>query len=202
MPRLYSYRQRAIHRQRSSARHIDVVGAPLRQSQASPAAHSPTHPETAIQRRTKVASIAYRNRAVNHGLLRRSPPKDVQRPPHALLPELRRGQGRERADAPPKVQRQGRAAPRGHGQEVRPRARARGRRRRRGGDGRGGRRAPARRAGQERRRRRRRRGAGAAGARGAVCARRPVNCVAATACNAATRAGNPTARTRSRSTAP
>ena len=29
-------------------------------------------------------------------------------------------------DAPPKVQRQGRAAPRGHGQEVRPRARARG----------------------------------------------------------------------------
>ena len=200
MPRLYSYRQRAIPRQRSSARRTDVVGAPLRQSQASPAAHSPTHPETAIQRRALASK--YRNRAVNHGLLRRGPPKDVQRPPHALLPELRRGQGRERADAPPKVQRQGRTAPRGHGQEVRPRARARGRRRRRGGDGRGGRRAPARRAGQERRRRRRRRGAGAAGARGTVCARRPVYCVAATARNAATRAGNPTARTRSRSTAP
>ena len=83
-------------RQWSSARRIDVVGAPLRQSQASPAAHSPTPPETAIQRRAKVASIAYRNRAVHHGLLRRSPPKDVQRPPHALLPELRRGQGCER----------------------------------------------------------------------------------------------------------
>ena len=48
LPRLYSYANEQNSRQRSSARRIDVVGAPLRPRRASPAAHSPTHPETAI----------------------------------------------------------------------------------------------------------------------------------------------------------
>ena len=73
LPRLYSYRKRAIPRERSSARRTDVVAAPLRPRRASPAADSRTHQETAISgapksRRKRIAAEQYTTASYDEAL--------------------------------------------------------------------------------------------------------------------------------------